>query len=90
MTTFYGLFQGDHDDHEGDATCLAVFSTEKKAKTFEDMLSKQHTELKRIHNEQRQRGYRFSEGEERIRYVPDLYWDIRPIAFDPRMEDELE
>ena len=90
MTTFYGLFQGDYVDHEGDATCLAVFSTDKKAKAFETMLSEQHTELKRTWNQQRQRGYRFAEGEERIKYVPDLYWDIRPIAFDPRAEDELE
>lgn len=85
-TTFFGLFQGDYLDHEGDATCLAVFSTEQKAEAFLKLLSDQHTELKRIANDQKTRP--LQAGEERVD-VSDLYWDIRPIPFDPRDEEEL-
>lgn len=88
MTKFFGLFQGDFADHEGDSTCIAVFSVKKKAKVFKEDLSKQHTELKRLHNEQSSRPVRSSD-EDRIGYVPDLYWDIRPLAFDPRTVEEL-
>lgn len=86
-TTFYALFQGDHADHEGDATCLAVFSTEKKANDMQKLLSDKHTELKREANEFRSR--RTLNGLSAIADVPDLYWDVRPIPFDPRSLGEL-
>ena len=83
-TTFYALFQGDHDEHEGDAACLAVFSTENKANAMQKLLSDKHTELKREANEIRSR-----KGPAGFYEVPDLYWDVRPIPFDPRSEEEL-
>lgn len=87
-TTFYGLFQGDHSDIESDATILAVFSTEKRAKEFEEVLSAAHTELKREANDLYQESRRdFTVNV--LPEVPDLYWDIRPIPFDPRDEEEL-
>lgn len=89
MTTiFYGLYQGDYADHEGDATCLAVFSTPDRAKNFEDLLSKQHTELKREANEIVSRIKRGERGLQEF-FVADLYWDIRPLPFDPENEEEL-
>ena len=81
-TTFHGLFQGDHDDTEGDAVIVAVFSSEERAEDFAEMLSKQHTELKRVQNDLKNQRLPFEE-------VPDLYWDVSPIAFDPRSEEEL-
>lgn len=86
-TIFYALFQGDYADHEGDATCLAVFSTEKKANDMMKLLSNEHTELKREANEFRSR--KTLNGWNTTIDVPDLYWDVRPIPFDPRDEDEL-
>ena len=86
-TTFFALFQGDYADREEGATCLAVFSTEKKAIKVKETLSKAHTELKRVANDQRNR--RLLNGEEAVGHVPDLYWDVQPIPFDPRSVDEL-
>lgn len=88
MTTFYGLFQGDHDDTEDDATLVAAFSTEDLAEAFQEKLSKAHTELKREANELKARAHRGEKGIQ-VPYVADLYWDIRPIPFDPRDESEL-
>ena len=81
-TLFHGLFQGDHDDTQSDAESIAVFSTPERAEEFKGMLSKQHTELKRVQSDLRDQRLPFEE-------VPDLYWDVRPIALDPRSEEEL-
>lgn len=87
VTTFYALFQGDHADREGDATCLAIFSTEKKAYEMLKHLSDKHTELKREENEALLQAMRASVILEP--QVPNLYWDVRPVPFDPRGEEEL-
>ena len=89
VTVFFGLYQGDFSDHEGDATCFAVFSEEKKAEAFKDLLSAQHTELKRQANEAKQQARREHPRFVPVPYVPDLYWDIRPVVFDPRTIEEL-
>ena len=81
-TTFFGLFQGDNGDINNDAVILAVFSTEDRADTFKTLISDQHTELKRGVNDLKNQGLPYDE-------VPDFYWDVRPIAFDPRSEEEL-
>jgi hypothetical protein len=80
-TIFHGLYQGEYDSEE-DATLVAIFSTEEKALAFGDVLSNQHTELKRGANLLRAAGL---EAEE----IPNLYWDTRPVAFDPRETGEL-
>lgn len=88
-TTFFGLFQGDHDDHEADATLVAVFSTEKAAELFRDEeLSQVHTDMKRVANEHNL----LYKGRVDIRpiEIPNLYWDIRPVLFDPRNFLELQ
>lgn len=88
MTTiFHGLYQADHDDHEADATLIAVFSTEKAAEVFKDEMSSVHTDMKREANEHNLR----YKGRVDIRpvEVPNLYWDIRPVVFDPRTLEEL-
>jgi hypothetical protein len=80
-TIFHGLYQGEYDSEE-DATLVAVFSTEDKATAFGDSLSKQHTELKREANNRRAAGLETED-------IPNLYWDARPVAFDPRETGEL-
>jgi len=80
-TIFHGLYQGEYDSEE-DATLVAVFSTEEKAIEFGDILSKQHTELKWTANNRRAAGLETEE-------IPNLYWDTRPVAFDPRVVGEL-
>jgi predicted ester cyclase len=81
MTIFYALFQGQYGVHD-DAALVSVFSTESGAKAFEHTLSVQHTELKREAAERRNLRLDFAE-------IPDLYWDVRPVVFDPRSEEEL-
>lgn len=81
-TIFIGLFQGEIGADE-DATLVAVFSTEARARQMHEMISAAHTELKRAANEARQT-YRQETPE-----IPDLYWDFRPVAFDPRNVEEL-
>jgi hypothetical protein len=80
-TIFHGLYQGEYDSEE-DATLVAIFSTEEKAIAFGDGLSKQHTELKREAFNRRSAGF---ESED----IPSLFWDARPVAFDPRETGEL-
>jgi len=87
-TTFIGLFQGDINDRDGDAILVAVFSTLERAQEVRDYLSRQHTELKREANDMK---VRWMAGERNITIpdVPDLYWDCRPVLFDPRISDDL-
>lgn len=80
-TIFHGLFQGEHGSEEN-ASLVSVFSSVHKAECFKDVLSKSHTDLKREANIRRQSRLPFDE-------IPDLYWDVRPIAFDPRTLEEL-
>ncbi len=80
-TVFHGLYQGEHDTVD-DATLVGVFSTEVKAARFEKLLSDKHTELKREANDRRAAGLETDD-------VPDLYWDVRPVTFDPRSLEEL-
>lgn len=83
MTTFHVLYQGEVLDPDNEATAVAIFSTPEKASDFEKLLSDEHTELKRAANEARtRRGAAVVE-------VPDLYWDIRPLPFDPRTTSEV-
>ncbi len=80
-TIFHGLFQAEYGV-EDDAALVAVFSTDVLAGDFADLLSDQHTELKRVANEARDNRLPFTP-------VPDLYWDVRPVVFDPRSTEEL-
>lgn len=81
-TIFIGLYQGEINSDE-DATLVAVFSTESRAAKMRDTISEAHTDLKRAANEARQT-YRQETPE-----IPDLYWDLRPVSFDPRNVEEL-
>lgn len=80
-TTFYGLFQAEYES-EDDATLVAVFSKAKNARKFGEKLSEDHTALKLEANDRR--AHRLPADD-----IPDLYWDVRPVAFDPRSVEEL-
>lgn len=83
MTTFHVLYQGEVLDPDNEATAVAIFSTTEKAEEFQNLLSDEHTELKREANDARtRRGATVVD-------VPDLYWDIRPLPFDPRTTSEV-
>jgi len=81
-TIFIGLYQGVIGAEE-DATLVAVFSSKNQALRLRNEISDSHTDLKRAANEARQT-YRQETAE-----VPDLYWDFRPVSFDPRSIEEL-
>lgn len=80
-TIFYGLYQGEHGSEE-DATLVGVFSVRVRADNFKELLSNEHTEAKRDANNLRQLRLPYEE-------IPNLYWDVRPVAFDPRTIAEL-
>lgn len=89
-TIFYGLFQGDYSDYEGDSTCIAVFSSEERAQAFEKLISDEHTDLKRQVNDAHNDFKNDQAVLDKLPYVPDLYWDIRPLALDPESLPALE
>jgi len=88
MTIFYGLFQGEFHGDES-AILLGVFSSQSNAASFIDTeLSPAHTELKRQANYIKQ-ARDHGDLTQEIPDVPDFYWDIRPVALDPRGLEEL-
>lgn len=60
-------------DSTEDATLIGMFSTPEKATKFEGLIRDQL---------QRETDWQADD-------VPNLYWDIRPVAFDPRSLKEL-